>query len=124
MNAPQFQRAMPVLEVTDRARSLAFYRDRLGFSAVVGSEPPSFAILQRGTVTIALDASERGHSANNQYWAAYLYVADVNALYDEFRDLGDAPFGCREFDVTDPDGFPPGLDPDGRRDTLSGNNSA
>lgn len=140
MNASQFQRAMPVLEVTDMARSLAFYRDKLGFSAAVWGEPPSFAIVQRGAVTIALDASERGQSANNQYWAAYIYVVDVDALHAEYRDLGiaihrdieDAPYGCRDFDVTDPDGyilafgqvldpggFPPGLGRDAGRDTLS-----
>jgi predicted enzyme related to lactoylglutathione lyase len=140
MNASQFQRAMPVLEVTDMPGSLAFYRDKLGFSAAVWGEPPSFAIVQRGAVSIALDASQRGQSANNQWWAAYIYVADVNALYDEFRDLGiaihreidDAPYGCRDFDVADPDGyvlafgqdlnpgsFPPGLGPDAGRDDLS-----
>ena len=136
----QFQRAMPVLEVTDVARSIAFYRDTLGFSAAVWGEPAEFAIMQRGTVSIALDGSERGRTANNQHWAAYIYVADVDALYEEFNKLGvsiareieDAHYGCRDFDIADPDGYilafgqdldvnqyGPGLGPDGGRDTLT-----
>ena len=52
--AGQIQRAMPVLDCTDMARSVAFYEEKLGFDARVWGEPVSFAIMQRGAVTIAL----------------------------------------------------------------------
>lgn len=133
---------MPVLEVTDMERSIAFYCDKLGFSASRFGEPSTFTIVQRGMVTIALDASERNQSANNQYWAAYVYVSDVDSVYSEFREndvtihrpIEDMYYGCRDFDVIDPDGYiiaigqprnissddlGPGLGPDKSRDAIS-----
>lgn len=114
---PDLIRAMPVLEVADVERSAAFYADMLGFVAhgMWGNEgePPGFCIVQRGAVTIALDRSGQPRPApNNQYWAAYVYVTDVNALHAELKAKGvdivrgpeDAPYGCRDFDVRDPDG--------------------
>ena len=35
----QFLRAMPVLTIADMARSLAYYRDLLGFDAATWGEP-------------------------------------------------------------------------------------
>ncbi|MDX2157582.1 MAG: VOC family protein [Hyphomicrobiaceae bacterium] len=109
---PQFQRAMPVLDCTDMSRSIAFYREKLGFSASVWGAPPSFAILQRGTVTLALALAAFGEAAVSDNWAAYVYVADADALYDELKKLGvdisepptDQPYNCRDFVVEDPDG--------------------
>lgn len=110
----QMLRSMPVIEVTDVEKSAAFYSDMLGFSP--GSffgEPPAFCIVGRGRVTIALDRSrEAGRKPQNQYWAAYVYVEDVDALAGELRSRGveivrgpeDTSYGCREIDVTDPDG--------------------
>lgn len=103
-------RAMPVLGTADMARSLAFYRDRLGFHASTWGEPASFAILQRGTVTIGLATVAKPAVSSN--WAAYVYVADADALYAEFVAEGvqivDAPttqpYNCRDFVVDDPDG--------------------
>ena len=111
---PDLSRAMPVLQVRDIARSEAFYCDRLGFrSHGSWGDGPDFCIVQRGRVTIALDRSG-GDSAVplNQHWAAYVYVADADALCAEFRsngveivrELEDAPYGLRDFDVRDPDG--------------------
>lgn len=108
MTAPfPFIRAMPVLDVADMAASLAFYRDKLGFSAATWGEPPTFAIVQRGTISLALAAA-----AVTRNWTAYLYVQDVDALYAELRGLGvdiphapeTQPYGCRELVVDDPDG--------------------
>jgi catechol 2,3-dioxygenase-like lactoylglutathione lyase family enzyme len=103
-------RAMPVLGVADMARSLAFYRDKLGFSAATWGEPATFAILQRGTITIALNLTAKPAVAS--HWAACLYVTDVDALFAEFASHGvvlhdppaDRPWNCREFVVDDPDG--------------------
>ena len=120
-----FARAMPVLEVADLTRSLAFYTVKLGFSAETWGEPPSFAIVQRGTVTIALACVAPGTvAASRQTWAAYVYVRDADDLFAELTALGVAiphapetkPYGCREILVDDPDGhmiaFGQVLDPD------------
>ncbi|MEZ5665878.1 MAG: VOC family protein [Alphaproteobacteria bacterium] len=107
-------RAMPVLQVADVARSVAFYRDRLGFAEEgLWGDGPDFAIVRCGRVTIALDRSREGGVPVNQYWAAYLYVDDdVDALCARYRDAGveivrgpeDMFYGLRDFDVRDPDG--------------------
>jgi predicted enzyme related to lactoylglutathione lyase len=107
-----FVRAMPVLDVTDMGRSLAFYRDKLGFSASTWGEPPAFAIVQRGTVSIALALVDTGKAAISRNWAAYVYVADADALYSEFLEHGVAvphapetrDYNCRDFSIDDPDG--------------------
>ncbi|MEM9012622.1 MAG: VOC family protein [Pseudomonadota bacterium] len=103
-------RAMPVLQVTDVTASEAFYA-RLGFvSHGAWGDPPGFAIVQRGDVTLALD---RGNGAPplNQWWAAYVYVDDAAALREEFSgegiavtELCEQEYGLRDFDVVDPDG--------------------
>jgi len=111
---PTMHRSMPVIEVADVERSAAFYRDKLGFEP--GSfygDPPAFCIVTLDTVTLALDRSrEPDRNPHNQYWAAYVYVEDVDGLRDEYaereveivRGPEDMPHGCRELDVRDPDG--------------------
>ena len=107
-------RSMPVLEVRDVNQSLTFYCDKLGFRSLgTWGDGPDFAIVGRGKVTIALDRSpdERAIPAN-QYWTAYIYVDDADALCEEFRgwsveiarDPEDMFYGSRDFDVRDPDG--------------------
>ena len=104
---------MPVLEVSDMARSVLFYRDILGFKTSMFGDPATFTIVQRDAITIALDASRRGQTSNNQYWAAYLYVSNVEQVYSEFRqrsvpihrDIQNTDYGLRDFDIVDPDGY-------------------
>lgn len=105
---------MPVLQVVDVQASEAFYTDILGFASHgVWGDPPGFCIVQRGEVTIALDRAHDGSVPLNQYWAAYLYVTDVDALSEELRSKGaeiareieDMEYGCRDFDIRDPDGY-------------------
>jgi len=107
-------RSMPVLQVTDVVRSVEFYCDKLGFiSHRLWGDGPDFCIVQSGRVTLALDRSrEPGSIPTNQYWAAYVYVDDADALHDRFskagveivRPLEDQPYGLRDFDIRDPDG--------------------
>ena len=53
-------RAMPVLQVRDVTASVAFY-ERLGFSCGgIWGEPPGFAIVVRGTVTLGNQALNSG----------------------------------------------------------------
>ena len=106
------QRSMPVLQVRDVVASAAFY-ERLGFTHHgFWGDPPGFCIPQRGEVTLALDLAQNGDVPRNQWWAAYLYVDDVDALHAEFTaldgvevtEIGDRYYGCRDFDVVDIDG--------------------
>jgi catechol 2,3-dioxygenase-like lactoylglutathione lyase family enzyme len=107
-------RSMPVLQVVDVAASESFYVQRLGFrSHGLWGESPAFCIVQRGQVTIALDGSREGAPLPlNQYWAAYVYVDDADALLAEInaagveivRGLEDMPYGLRDFDIRDLDG--------------------
>lgn len=107
-------RSMTVLQVTDVEKSEAFYCDKLGFeSHGTWGDGPDFCIVQRGKVTIALDRSRDGApTPNNQYWAAYIYAEDADALHEEYSGKGveivrkpeDAFYGLRDFDVRDPDG--------------------
>lgn len=108
----QLQRAMPVLDCTDMTRSVAFYKEKLGFDARVWGEPVSFAIMQRGMVTIALATVAPGAAAVSRNWAAYVHVRDADALYRELVAHGVAiaeppetrDYNCRDFLVDDPDG--------------------
>lgn len=107
-------RSMPVLQVSDVKRSEAFYCDKLGFrSHGTWGEGPDFAIVQHGRVTIALDRTRDGGPVpTNQYWAAYVYVEDADALCEQVSHAGieivrgpeDMPYGLRDFDIRDPDG--------------------
>lgn len=105
-------RAMPILQVGDVMASIQFYV-RLGFAPHgIWGDPPGFCIVQRGEVTLGLAHAQAGDIKPNQQWAAYLYVADVEALHREFSALDgvvvsaieDQPYGCRDFDVRDLDG--------------------
>ena len=104
-------RAMPVLDVTDVRTSAAYY-ERLGFvcHGFWGDDPIDFAIVQRGDVSIGLHFAD-GPVAKRRGWSVYIYVDDIEALHDEFSNhdlrpspICDQPYGCRDFDVTDPDG--------------------
>jgi uncharacterized glyoxalase superfamily protein PhnB len=107
-----FARAMPVLDCTDMARAVAFYKDKLGFDGSTFGEPPTFALLQRGTVTLGLAHADKGMAAISGNWAAYIYVADADALYAELVARGvhikeppqDRFYNCRDFTLGDPDG--------------------
>ena len=105
-------RSMTALEVRDPEASLAFYQ-RLGFGTLGIWEPGEVGtiIVQRGEVTLLLQRALK--PAVNSGMATYIYVDDADILHAEFRDAGieilspdvqDAFYGCREFEVIDPDG--------------------
>ena len=117
-------RAGVILAVSDFERSLAFYRDTLGFELEATFDQPAYAILVSGSTRISL--AEQGHAADDcpgvvmtvpadrSKPAAMLVleVADCQASYEELK-LAGVPFlrepyappwgGARCFGV-DPDG--------------------
>ena len=108
----------PVLLVADLDRSVAFFRDELGFECEVVGDPPNFGVVRRDAAVILLalcaDAERivpNWHIVHNM-WNAYIRVDDADAIYAELQERGatidyriyDAPHGFREFGTQDPDG--------------------
>jgi len=111
----------PYLIVDDIFESAEFYRDKLGFEFNrIWGEPPQFVIVHRDGVHIMLKSIGSRGSVRPNYsvyedacWDAYIWVKDADALYDELRSRGvkitreieNAPYGCRDFDVEDNSGY-------------------
>ena len=104
---------MPVLPVRDVVAAADFY-EGLGFDrGRLWGDPPAFCIMGLGTVTLALQKNETPKARDaSRYWSAYVYVEDAVSLHRQFKDGGgdvsdlrrDTPYGCDDFDLTDPDG--------------------
>jgi catechol 2,3-dioxygenase-like lactoylglutathione lyase family enzyme len=121
MSRTEIGAACPSFVVGDVERSLAFYRDRLGF-AVTYSQPdgdPFFGIVRRDAAMLFFK-SESGiaplpNSTRHRHlrWDAYVFVQDPDTLAGEFAGngvtfsapLGNTSDGLRGFELTDPDGY-------------------
>ena len=125
----KFSDVTPNLVVSDVSRSLAFYRDVLGFSLVttVPEAPPfAFAWMQRDSVSVFLNSLEavrhdnpelgrRPIGGSNMLFVA-LEAPTIAEGVDAMRtaidgrarvvmELKDQFYGLREFGVEDPDGY-------------------
>lgn len=114
-----FQRAVPVLQVADVARSVRWYGDVLGFAAETfpPAPPYSFAILTRDGAEIMLQCGDppRPGAADPEFlWSAYLrtlgtaildLAAAVGAKTPILRGPERMFYGLVEFEVCDPDGY-------------------
>ena len=118
----KFADVTPNLVVSNIDRSLAFYRDVLGFSVVttVPEQPPlAFAWMQRDTVNVFLN-SEASAGMTTGPGTNILFITlepgdiatGIDALFAAVK--GRAPvempvtdqfYGMREFTITDPDGY-------------------
>ena len=111
----------PFFIVSDVERTIAFYRDKLGFE-VTFQEPaqdPFFAVLLRDAAQLLVkshkDLAPLPNSKRHPWirWDAFVYAPDPDALAADFADhgtafsepLADTHDGLRGFDVTDPDGY-------------------
>ncbi len=112
----------PQFIVRDVIPSLAFYRDRLGFTVMFlgPDDDPYFAMLHRDRAYLMLKAitpevqpmpnSSRHHWAR---WDAYIHTADPGALAEEFASRGVSfrePLGINSdkllgFEIADTDGY-------------------
>ena len=110
-----FLKSATILEVRDVIASEAFYRENLGFApGNFFGEPPTFCVMGRDAVTLLLDKTRERPRATplNQYWTLYIYVDGVDAVAAEVaarsvpfhREIETQDYGCRDFDVRDPDG--------------------
>src|SRR5262245_28340591 len=125
----RFSDVTPNLIVPDVARSLAFYRDVLGFTVfatVPEAAPFAFAWMQRDGVNVFLNSVEAVRAEHAELGArpiggtATLYIAieagsidaGVDAMLASIGDrarlvmpLTDQFYGMREFGIEDPDGY-------------------
>jgi predicted enzyme related to lactoylglutathione lyase len=107
-----------VLLVSDIARAVEFWRERLGFECETYGDPPDFASARRddASVLLALCGNPSAIVPNwkivHNTWNVYIRVDDADAIYAELQERGapidytiyDAPHGFREFGTQDPDG--------------------
>lgn len=112
----------PFFIVRDVVRSVAFYRDRLGFDVtfIAPDENPYFAMVSRDGARLMLkaitaDVQSTPNPGRHPWarWDAYVQVADPDALAEElalrgvsFREpLGTNSDQLRGFEVMDADGY-------------------
>jgi len=122
---PRLEGLCPLLQVVDMPRSLAFYRDLLGF-AVVHSAPPGddadWCLLRTGDAELMLNTMYEKHerpsapdparTAAHRDTTLFLGCQDLDAAYAHLRDHGIdvAPpvvrdYGMRQLAFRDPDGY-------------------
>ena len=110
--ASRFCAAATLFVVDDVLRSVAHYRDVLGFKVgFTYGDPVFYGGVERDDVTIHFQAAHKTQRHRGQ-GAANIFVTEVDALYDELKSRGaivlqppgDRPYGMRDFDIDDPDG--------------------
>jgi glyoxylase I family protein len=123
--ALKLESVCPLLQVFDMPRSVAFYRDRLGFEIVATSQPGNhfdWAFLRLDNAELMLntayEADERPSDPDPARMAAhvdtvlYFGCRDVDAAHTFLRAQGlevEAPvithYGMKQVHLMDPDGY-------------------
>lgn len=106
-NPKQFIQGAPVLHVKDPQASAEFYRNMLGFNFDFAMD--GYSIVWRDNSAIHFSTGPVEVTG----MAIFQWVVDVDAYYAELksrnvtidRDIGDQPYGVREFSVTDINGI-------------------
>ncbi|HEY3235222.1 MAG TPA: bleomycin resistance family protein [Polyangiaceae bacterium] len=103
------QNLVPILYVSDFARTMAYFTEALGFKKLWDwGSPPSFGAVGRDKVEIFLCRGDQGKPGT---WMS-IFVDDVDELHDEIVAKGavivmaprDESWGMREMHVECPDG--------------------
>jgi catechol 2,3-dioxygenase-like lactoylglutathione lyase family enzyme len=120
MTRPALERMCPFFVVGDVVRSIAFYRDMLGFQTWYREpdDEPFFAVVGRDGAQLFLKAGEAAPMPNSSRdpamrWDTYVLAYDPDAIAAEFaargvtfsRPLMDTHDGLRGFELKDPDGY-------------------
>ena len=110
----------PQFVVPDVVRTAEFYRDKLGFELLgYFADPPVYAMVRRNSAEIHFGKADGDSIKFNEMVRrglgtdAYIFVTDVNALYEEFRangvEITEGPikriYECTEITVKDCNGF-------------------
>jgi uncharacterized glyoxalase superfamily protein PhnB len=116
---------VPLLQVYDMPTSLAFYRDLLGFEVILTAPPgpvTHWAMLRNGDMRLMLNSKyefdyarplEPDRTSGRGDFILYVTCEDAEAAYHELQTRGwtdveeptTAPYGMREVQIRDPDGF-------------------
>lgn len=119
---PMIWNVAPCFIVDDVVVTANFYRDNLGFHYErFWGDPPCFCMVKRSGIIIMLSQFEnlgsmrpnRLADPNGEAWDAYIWVDNADTLCDEFkakgvkiaRDIIDQPYGNRDFDIEDCNGY-------------------
>jgi uncharacterized glyoxalase superfamily protein PhnB len=107
----------PVFFTMNILRTLAYYKDKLGFECLgTWQDPPVYAIVARDQHALHFRCAEPSKANPDKYedelLDAYFHVEDADALYAEYvangveftREPADMPWHSREFVVKDCDG--------------------
>jgi uncharacterized glyoxalase superfamily protein PhnB len=106
---PKLHYITPILSVGDVRASIAYYRDKLGFTKCwEWGEPVAFGGAGRDGTEILFCKDRQGCPGT---WMS-VWVDDVDALFHEFQERGadirqpptNFDWGVREMNVADPDG--------------------
>jgi uncharacterized glyoxalase superfamily protein PhnB len=109
MTAPRLIEATPTLRAGDVTALAEWYRDKLGFQITMSwGQPAEYARVKRDAVELAMGRMGEGFGPSS----VYAIVSGVDALYVEFqsrgvpiaRQISDAPYRMRDFDLFDPEG--------------------
>lgn len=105
----KFKAVTPRLPVSDVEKTLEFYVDKLGFQlGWKWGEPTTHANVCRDAISLdlILVPAERQGTA-----MAYIELAGADVYFSELKkrnvsssDIGDRPYGMRDFEVVDPSG--------------------
>ncbi len=115
------QSVAPILGVADVDATVAYFVDTLGFTlphpvfAGDGDEGGVYGIVHRDDASFHVQIRrnlEPGRPREEIETDAYVYVTDVDALWDEytargvtvFRPIYDEPYGMRDTTIETPDG--------------------
>jgi catechol 2,3-dioxygenase-like lactoylglutathione lyase family enzyme len=121
MTRPMLDAISPSFIVSDVERTIAFYRDKLGFETrflqpekdpffgIIGHDGAQIFIKSEGDIVPVPNHMRHRHLRLD----AFVYVPDPDALAAEFADHGavfseplkDTSDGLRGFEITDPDGY-------------------
>jgi catechol 2,3-dioxygenase-like lactoylglutathione lyase family enzyme len=109
---PMLVGAATVFVVSDMAKSVAYYRDALGFDVTFEyGQPPFYACLCRDEVALHLLAASKTKQLPG-HGGVCVFVKDVDAVHTELVERGakvikppqDYDYGMRDFDLVDLDG--------------------
>lgn len=97
-----------MLLVPDVPATAAFYRRTLGFKSDPDGETPEYTVVWRDNAAVHFAKGERAPMGVR----IFLWVKDVNALYEEVIGrgvaidvpIGTRPYRIRDFSIRDPNG--------------------
>lgn len=121
-NESRTWKVAPYFIVDDVVATANFYRDKLGFHYDrFWGDPPCFCMVKRSGIVIMLSQLGQPGSARpnsladpeGEAWDAYVWVDNADALCAEFkakgvkiaRDICHQPYGNRDFDIEDCNGY-------------------